>query len=57
VTFYQWRLPHRAFPTETLNPGRAFAAMDRLLAVANMIVEAIHYNADVPAHYQLHCPN
>jgi hypothetical protein len=57
VTFYQWRLPHRAFPTETLNPGRAFAAMDRLLAVANMIVEAIHYNADVPGHYQLHCPN
>src|SRR5438270_12277230 len=54
--FLTWRLhdslpPHRAFPTETLNSGRAFAAMDRLLdearagavylgqpAVANMIV-------------------
>src|SRR5438270_9415234 len=46
---------------------RAFAAMDRLLdearagavylrqpAVANMIVEAIHYNANVRGHYQLH---
>ena len=34
--FLTWRLhdslpPHRAFPTETLNSGRAFAAMDRLL--------------------------
>ena len=59
--------PHRAFPTETLNSGRAFAAMDRLLdearagavylrqpAAANMIVEAIHYNAKVLGHYQLH---
>src|SRR5438270_9292818 len=70
--FLTWRLhdslpPHRAFPTETLNSGRAFAAMDRLLdetrdgamylrqpAVANMIVEAIHYNASVLGHYQLH---
>ena len=70
--FLTWRLhdslpPHRAYPTETLNSGRAFAAMDRLLdearagavylrqpAVANMIVETIHYNANVLGHYQLH---
>src|SRR5947209_1833021 len=70
--FLTWRLhdslpPHRAYPTETLNSGRAFAAMDRLLdearagavylrqpAVANMIVEAIHYNANVLGHYRLH---
>src|SRR2546429_158789 len=70
--FLTWRLhyslpPHRAFPTETVKWGQAFAAMDRLLdearagavylrqpAVANMSVEAIHYNANVLGHYQLH---
>jgi REP element-mobilizing transposase RayT len=47
--------------------GQAFAAMDRLLdetrsgafylrqpAVADMIVEAIHYNANILGHYLLH---
>ena len=55
--------PNRAFPTDTTHSGRAFAAMDRLLdgvcngaiylrqpAIANMTVEAIHYNAN-------DCPN
>ena len=58
---------HRAFPTAVRNSGQAFAAMDRLLdevcgglfyrrqpAVADMIVEAIQYNADVLQHYVLH---
>ena len=70
--FLTWRLhdslpPNRAFPTGTLNSGRAFAVMDRLLdqacsgafylrqpAIANMIVEAIHYNANILGHYLLH---
>jgi putative DNA methylase len=59
--------PHRAFPAGALNSGQAFAAMDRLLdeardgpfylrqpAIADMIVEAIQYNASVPGHYALH---
>src|SRR5205814_6236385 len=50
-----------------LNSGQAFAAMDRLLdqahsgpvylrqpAVADMIVEAVHYNAVTLQHYALH---
>src|ERR1700689_3940725 len=63
--FLTWRLhdslpSHRAFPTDALNSGQAFAAMDRLLdevragafylrqpAIANMIVEAIQYNANI----------
>ena len=58
---------HRAFPADALNSGQAFAAMDRLLdeacgghfylrqpAVADMIVEAIHYNANILLHYTLH---
>jgi REP element-mobilizing transposase RayT len=58
---------HRAFPTAVLNSGQAFHAMDRLLdetrtgtfylrqpAVADMIVEAIHYNASILGHYVLH---
>ena len=58
--------PHRAFPTDALKPGRAFAAMDRLLdeartgpfylrqaAIADMIVEAIRYNAGTLKHYAL----
>jgi hypothetical protein len=57
----------RVFPTGALNSGQAFAAMDRLLdesrsgafylrqpAVADMIVEAILYNADILGHYLLH---
>ena len=57
--FLTWSL-HDNLPT-------AFAVMDRLLdearagavylrqpAVANMIVEAIHYNANLLGHYQLH---
>lgn len=70
--FLTWRLhdslpPNRAFPTESLSSGQAFAAMDRLLdearsgpfylrqpAIADMLVEAIHYNANVLKHYVLH---
>ncbi len=70
--FLTWRLhgslpSNRAFPTDSGNSGRAFAAMDRLLdeartgpfhlrlpAVADMIAEAIQYNADVLGHYLLH---
>ena len=59
--------PHRPFPTATLNSGQAFAAMDRLLdeacdgpfylrqpAIADMIVDAIQYNANTLGHYRLH---
>src|SRR5579862_3346200 len=58
--------PYRAFPTNQPNSGQAFAAMDRLLdasngsvylrqpAIADMIVEAIHYNANILGHYFLH---
>jgi REP element-mobilizing transposase RayT len=59
--------PHRAFPTAALNSGQAFAAMDRLLdetrsgafylrqpPVADMVVEAIQYNASTLGHYLLH---
>jgi REP element-mobilizing transposase RayT len=70
--FLTWRLydslpPHRTFPTDALNSGKAFAAMDRLLdeacvgafylrqpAIADMLVEAIHYNANTLGHYVLH---
>jgi putative transposase len=58
---------HRAFPAGSLTSGEAFAVMDRLLdearcgsfylrqpAVADMIVEAIDYNANTLAHYSLH---
>jgi REP element-mobilizing transposase RayT len=59
--------PNRAFPDSTANSGKAFAAMDRLLdetrsgpfylrqpALAQMVVEAIHFNATVLGHYELH---
>ena len=59
--------PNRAFPTMALSSGQAFAAMDRLLdeacdgtfylrqpAIAEMIVEAIQYNANVLGQYDLH---
>jgi putative transposase len=58
---------HRVFPTEALNSGQAFGAMDRLLdearsgplylrqpALADMVVEAIQYNATILGHYTLH---
>ena len=57
---------HRPFPA-TLSSGQAFAAMDRLLdqtragpfylsqpALADMVVEAIHYGAALLGHYNLH---
>src|ERR1035441_6499839 len=42
AVFLTWRLhdslpPHRPFPTDTLNSGQAFAAMDRLLDEASMV--------------------
>ena len=59
--------PHRAFPAVAQNSGKAFVIMDRLLdearsgpfylrqpAIADMIMEAIHYNADILGHYALH---
>jgi putative transposase len=58
---------HRSFPAVALNSGQAFAAMDRLLdeacdglfylrqpAIADMIVAAIQYNANILGHYLLH---
>jgi REP element-mobilizing transposase RayT len=59
--------PHRAFPAAALTSGQAFHAMDRLLdetrtgafylrqpAVADMVVDAIEYNANTLGHYALH---
>lgn len=59
--------PNRFFPEAALNSGQAFAAMDRLLdeartgpfylsqpAIAEMMVEAIQYNADVLRHFLPH---
>jgi len=59
--------PNRAFPDSAASSGKAFAAMDRLLdetrsgpfylrqpALAEMVVEAIHFNAAALGHYQLH---
>ena len=58
---------HRAFPADALSSGQAFAVMDRLLdetrggafylrqpAIADMVVEAIRYNAEILEHYALH---
>jgi putative DNA methylase len=58
--------PNRVFP-ETLTSGEAFERMDRMLdevrsgpfhlrqpEVAGMVVETLHYNADVLGHYDLH---
>jgi REP element-mobilizing transposase RayT len=58
---------HRGFPPDARNSAQAFAATDRLLdearvgpvylrqpAVADMIVDAIRYNADILGHYRLH---
>ena len=57
---------NRPFPVATLSSGQAFAAMDRLLdearagsfylrqpALADMVVEAIQYNAAELGHYRL----
>ena len=70
--FLTWRLhgslpPHRAFVTEKLPSGKAFAAMDRLLdetrtgpfylrqpVIADIVMEAILYNAEVLHQYALH---
>ena len=59
--------PNRPFPDATVSSGQAFAAMDRLLdetragpfylrqpAVADMVVETLHYNASMLGHYELH---
>jgi REP element-mobilizing transposase RayT len=58
---------HQAFPADARNSGQAFAATDRLLdeacvgpayfrqpEVADMIVEAIQFNANTLGHYRLH---
>jgi REP element-mobilizing transposase RayT len=57
----------RVFPATALTSGQAFAAMDRLLdearsgafylrqpRIADMVVEAIQYNARILGHYGLH---
>jgi REP element-mobilizing transposase RayT len=59
--------PNRAFPPAAVSSGQAFAAMDRLLdetrtgpfylrqqPLAEMVVEAIHYNSAGLGHYELH---
>ena len=59
--------PNRSFHGGTLPSGKAFAALDRLLdeastgplhlrqpAIADLIVEALLYNAQVLKHYELH---
>ncbi|HJZ97390.1 MAG TPA: transposase [Candidatus Solibacter sp.] len=59
--------PHRWFAGGTLPHGQAFVALDRLLdeartgpfylrqpELADMVVEAIWYNAQVLKHYELH---
>ncbi|MBV8843756.1 MAG: transposase [Bryobacterales bacterium] len=59
--------PHRFFSGGRLPTGQAFAALDRLLdeartgpfylrqpALADMVVEALRYNAEVLRHYDLH---
>ena len=59
--------PNRPFHAATVSSGRAFAALDRLLdearsgpfylrqtAIADMIVDAIQYNANTLGHYVLH---
>ena len=59
--------PNRAFPKPSLPSGQAFAALDRLLdetrtgvfylrqpAIADMVVEIIHHNADDLKRFDLH---
>ena len=58
---------NRKFPGGSLTSGQAFVTMDHLLdeqttgplylrqpAIAALVVEAIHHNAEVLKHYQLH---
>jgi len=58
---------NRCFPVETLTSGKVFAAMDRLLdearmgpvymrqpRLADMVLEALEYNATRLGHYELH---
>jgi putative transposase len=69
--FVTWRLHgslpgNRSFPPASLSPGKAFAALDRLLdeartgpfylrqaAIADMVVEVIQHNANVLGRYDL----
>ena len=59
--------PNRVFPGGKLSSGRAFVALDRLLdearagafylrqpAIADLVVEAIQYNAQTLGHYVWH---
>ena len=59
--------PNRSFPANSLTSGKAFVAMDRLLGgtrsgplylaqadIAEIVVDAIYYNAEVLGHYELH---
>jgi putative transposase len=59
--------PNRHFDAATLTSGQAFVALDRLLdearsgplylrraAIADIVVEAIHYNSSVLQQYLLH---
>lgn len=59
--------PNRFFPVDSLTSGQAFAALDQLLddartgpvylgqpAVADLMVDALQYNARVLKHYCLH---
>jgi len=59
--------PNRYFPAAGVTSGKAFAVLDRLLdesrtgpfylrqpAIADMVVEVIHHNADVLERYTLH---
>jgi REP element-mobilizing transposase RayT len=59
--------PHRSFAGGTLPSGKAFVVLDRLLdevrtgpfylrqpAIADMVVEAVWYNAQMLKHYALH---
>jgi REP element-mobilizing transposase RayT len=70
--FVTWRLygslpANRTFPEGTVNSGRAFAIMDRLLdevrtgpfylrqePVARIVIEAIQYGASTLGRYELH---
>ena len=70
--FLTWRLygslaAHRSFPETSVNSGRAFATMDRLLektrtgpfylrqpAIADVLVEILFHNSNVLGRYTLH---
>jgi putative DNA methylase len=59
--------PNRPFTAAAVSSGRAFATLDRLLdeasngplylrqpPIADMVVEALQYNAEILGHYALH---